>query len=92
MKSKSFSVLDDNGNKYLITVPMMSLSAVRVNAELSQAELAKKLDVDRQTIINWEKGHTKISGEWLVMWARVCNFPIDYIFLPTKSTKCRVSR
>lgn len=68
-------------------MPKISLAAVRVNANLSQAELAKKLDVDRQTVINWEKGHTKISGEWLLMWAQVCEFPVDYIFLPNKSTK-----
>lgn len=72
-------------------MPQISLAAVRVNADLSQVELAKKMDVDRQTIINWEKGHTKIGGEWLVMWAQVCNFPIDYIFLPSKSTKSRLS-
>jgi DNA-binding XRE family transcriptional regulator len=70
-------------------MPKISLAAVRVNADMSQAELAKKLDVDRQTVINWEKGHTRISGEWLLMWAQICGFPIDYIFLPNKSTKRR---
>lgn len=73
-------------------MPKISLAAVRVNAGFSQAELAKKLDVDRQTVINWEKGYTRISGEWLVRWADVCEFPIDYIFLPTKSTKCRANK
>jgi len=72
-------------------MPQISLAAARVNAGFSQEELAKILEVDRQTIINWEKGHTKISGEWLLMWAQVCNFPIDYIFLPNKSTKGRKS-
>lgn len=73
-------------------MPKISLAAVRVNAGFSQAELAKKLDVDRQTVINWEKGYTRISGEWLVRWADVCEFPIDYIFLPTKATKCRANK
>lgn len=70
-----------------MTLPKISLAAVRVNANMSQATIAEKFDVDRQTVINWEKGHTKISGEWLVKWAEECNFPIDYIFLPSKSTK-----
>ena len=65
----------------------ISLAAVRVNADLTQNELAKKLDVDRQTIINWEKGHTKIDGERFVMWASICNFPIDYILAPKYTGK-----
>ena len=67
----------------------ISLAAVRVNAGFSQNELAKKLNVDRQTVMNWEKGHTKISGEWLLMLAQVCNFPIDYICIPMSSSKER---
>ena len=65
----------------------ISLAAVRVNAGLSQVELAKKLSVDRQTIINWEKGHTKISGEWLLMLAHACNFPIEHVCIPMNSNK-----
>ena len=71
-------------------MPQISLAAVRVNAELSQKTLSEALEVDRQTVINWEKGYTLISGEQLLMWAQVCNFPVDYIFLPKKSTKRRV--
>jgi DNA-binding XRE family transcriptional regulator len=70
-----------------VSFPKITLAAVRVNAGYSQEELAKKLDVDRQTIINWEKGHTGISGEWFVLWAHACDFPVDYISLPQKSTK-----
>jgi DNA-binding XRE family transcriptional regulator len=70
-------------------MPKISLAAVRVNAGFSQVELAEKMDVDRQTIINWEKGHTPISGEWFLMWAQICNFPVNYIFLPSESTKRR---
>jgi DNA-binding XRE family transcriptional regulator len=71
-------------------MPQISLAAVRVNANLSQSELAKKMDVDRSTIINWEKGKTKIATPWLMMFAEQCNnFPVDYIFLPLKSTKSR---
>ena len=92
MNYKQYTVINESGNKYIISVPLMSLAAVRVNAGHSQAELGKELDVDRQTIINWEKGYTRISGEWLIRWAEACNFPIDYIFLPTKSTKCRVGK
>ena len=70
-------------------MPQISLASVRVNAELSQEALSEILNVDRQTVINWEKGYTEISGEKLLMWAQICKFPIDYIRLPKKSTKCR---
>lgn len=67
----------------------ISLAAVRVNANLTQLELAKKMEVDRQTVINWEKGYTKITTPWLLMFADKCNFPVDNISLPIKSTKSR---
>lgn len=89
MKNKTLTVLNDDGTTRQIGIPLMNLSAVRANANLSQRELAKILDVDRTTINNWEKGKTKIATPWLMMFAEKCdNFPLDYIFLPIKSTKC----
>lgn len=71
-------------------MPQITLAAVRVNANLTQEALAKKLDVDKKTIINWEKGRTRITTPWLQAFAKECDdFPIDYIFLPIKSTKSR---
>lgn len=71
-------------------MPKINLAAVRVNANLSQAELAEKLDVTRGTIINWEKGYARMQTSSLIMFAKVCNdFPLDYIFLPSTSTESR---
>ena len=36
----------------------ISLAAARVNAELTQDEVAKKLHVGKQTVVSWEKGET----------------------------------
>lgn len=36
----------------------ISIKAARVNAGLTQREVAKTLGVSRETIINWEKGKT----------------------------------
>ena len=55
------------------------LAAVRVNAELSQEEMANKMQV---TIANWESYKTKMSEADLQMFASICGFPRDYIFLP----------
>ena len=37
----------------------ISLKALRVNAELTQAELATSLNVSKKTIAAWESGKTK---------------------------------
>ncbi len=34
----------------------ISLAAARVNAKMTQKQVAEKMGVSKQTIINWEKG------------------------------------
>lgn len=90
MNYEILMVMDKDGKISQVLVPKISLAAVRTNANLSQSELARMIDVDRTTIINWEKGKTKISSPWLMAFAKACNdFPVDYIFLPFKSTVSR---
>lgn len=36
----------------------ITLKAARINANLTQVESAKMLDVNKQTISNWEKGNS----------------------------------
>lgn len=64
-------------------------SAARVNAQLTQSELAEKMGVSKQTVINWEKGKSQIGIPELDMLSRLSGIPTDYIFLPYKSTKSR---
>ena len=42
-----------NLNREMIQI---SLAAARVNAGLTQEEVAEKLQVSKKTIVNWEKG------------------------------------
>ena len=58
------------------------LSAVRVNAGLSQEELASKMRVSRATIVNWESNKVKMSEADLTLSSTICGFPKDHIFLP----------
>lgn len=53
----------------------ITLKSARVNANLTQQEIADKLCVSKHTIINWEKGKTKISYPCLDMLCRFygCN-------------------
>lgn len=58
------------------------LAAVRVNAGLSQEEIANKMHVSRATIINWETNKSKMSEADLTLYSSICKFPKEHIFLP----------
>lgn len=60
----------------------IKLSAVRVNADKSQQDMADEMGVTRMTISNWESGKAKMSEADIQMYARICNFPRENIFLP----------
>lgn len=64
----------------------ITLAAARVNAGMTQEEVAKVLHVTKQTIINWEKGRVIPGIPEIEMLARVYNIPQDHIFLPCYST------
>ena len=64
----------------------ISLAAARVNAKLTQEDVAKSLKVSKKTVINWEKGAVTPSFAIRDTLSRLYNMPLDYIFLPTKST------
>ena len=60
----------------------IKLAAVRVNAGLSQQEIADKMGVSRITVGNWETYKVKMSEPAIQMFANICNFPRENIFLP----------
>ena len=64
----------------------ISLAAARVNANLSQEEVAKKLGKSKQTIINWEKGRTAPGIIEIEALEKIYNIPWSNIFLPSYST------
>lgn len=63
----------------------ISLAAARVNANLTQAEVASKMRVSPQTILNWEKGKTGPSAEQARKISELYQLPFDFIFFPNKS-------
>mgnify|MGYP004698484419 CR=1 FL=1 len=68
----------------------ISLAAARVNAGLTQADVAEKMGVSRQTIINWELGKIASLGiPEMKMLSEIYGIPQDNIFLPVSSTKSR---
>jgi len=64
----------------------ISLAAARVNAGMTQRDVAAKMHVSKQTIINWEKGKIAPGVPQLEMMSRMYKIPKDNIFLPYKLT------
>lgn len=69
----------------------ISLAAARVNAEMTQDKVAKKMNVSKQTIINWEKGRVIPGVPEIAMLFKLYGIPQDNIFLPCYSTNSRVT-
>lgn len=63
----------------------ISLAAARVNAGLTQEEVAKALKVGKQTIVSWEKGKSEPKMSQSRKLSELYNMPLDYIFLQSKS-------
>ncbi|WP_243053098.1 MULTISPECIES: helix-turn-helix transcriptional regulator [unclassified Eubacterium (in: firmicutes)] len=63
----------------------ISLAAARVNAGMTQEDVAREMHVSKNTIVNWEKGTSEPSINQGKELASLYNIPLDYIFLPCKS-------
>lgn len=57
----------------------MKIKEIRKKLNLSQVELAKKLNTSQNTISNYEAGNTQPSIEMLVNIADVLNVSLDYL-------------
>lgn len=66
-------------------MPRISLEAARVNAGLTQKELAEILGVSNVTIVNWEKGNSEPSVSQLRTISELSGIPMDFIYIPDKS-------
>lgn len=55
------------------------MRSARANVKLTQQELAKKLHVTKQTIVNWESGITSPTVEQAIAYCEACNVPFDQV-------------
>ena len=67
----------------------ISLKAARVNAGLTQVEVAEKLGKSPNTIILWENGIISPDRANLYLLAETYGLSVDNIFLPSDSTNSR---
>jgi len=65
----------------------ISLAAARVNAGMTQDDVAREFHVSKATIINWEKGKVIPSTATVEKLCRTYKIPQDNIFLPYSLTK-----
>lgn len=64
----------------------ISLAAARVNAGMTQEDVAGMMRISKQTLLNWEKGKVIPKPAQLEMMCRIYNISVDNIFLPIEST------
>ena len=60
----------------------ISLKAARVNANYTQEQVAKKLKIDKGTLINWEKGKSSPTVQHFNALCALYKTPANSIFLP----------
>lgn len=63
----------------------ISLAAARVNARLTQEEVAKKMKISKNTLVNWEKGKAEPTISQGRQLSAIYKISLDNIFLPKKS-------
>ena len=63
----------------------ISLASARVNAKMTQEDVAKAIKVSKNTIVNWENGRSEPKSSQIRELSELYNIPIDNIFIPYKS-------
>ncbi len=69
------------GDEMKAIEPFITLAACRVNANQTQNEWAKSLNVSPATVKNWEKYKHKVPIDKAILISKMSNIPLDYIIL-----------
>lgn len=65
----------------------ITLAAARTNLGLTQAGLADKMGVSRETVVAWETGKRQMRTPYLKLFCDLTGFHEDEILLPLKSAE-----
>lgn len=60
----------------------ISMASARVNAGLTQKDLAKACKVSETTVIKWESGETSPHIKRLPLLEKAYGIPLDYVRIP----------
>lgn len=64
----------------------ITMEAARVNAKLTQEQLAEKMNVSRSSIISWENGKREIKTAYVHLFCEIVGMSEDDILLPEITT------
>ena len=64
----------------------ISMAAARVDAGLTQTEVAKMMNVSKTTVGNWEKGKSIPTLSQFALFCRIVDRPERDIILPRAAT------
>ena len=64
----------------------ISMKAARVNADMTQSDMALKMGVSNKTIMNWETGKIIPKPAQFKMYCDIVGRPEDDILLPINRT------
>ena len=65
-------------------MPKITLKAARVNANLTQGDVARYLHRTKQTIVNWETGATEIRYSDMVTLSELYGMPLEFLAIPAR--------
>lgn len=74
---------DEGGEKKMPA--QLSLEALRINAGMTQQDVADKLGVSRQTVMKWESGIAKPKELVIYALAKLYDVDIDVIKVPSSA-------
>lgn len=63
----------------------ISLAAARVNAKMTQSDVAKAMHVTKQTIVNWENGKREPKVSQAAQLSELYRIPLKNIFFENES-------
>ncbi len=63
----------------LVNIEPISLAAARVNAGLTQDDVAKEMNVSKNTVVSWEKYKSEPSITQGIKLSELYNMPLDAI-------------
>ena len=66
-------------------VMKFSLAAARRNRGLTQGQVADRIGVSRTTVVNWEKGSTRISYAALTRLSNLYGIPLENLRVPANN-------
>lgn len=60
----------------------VTIKAARINANMLQSEVAKKMNISQKTLVNWESGKTHPTSTALVKLCDLYKVPLSLIIFP----------